>query len=247
MASSNPTPTTTPSSPQPQPQPQPADSCKVRAPHTYPLDRRSDPMAHYPDDEAEERLHGLAVAPVPPNEGGGLLGAMELRLVSPAAPATNGGNNGEGENGGRGGGSPKHGVEGAAAAAAVPVGIPEVPVPKSYKRLRAFLMCCVTWSATLQSCLGPFFPIHMRERFNASAILIGGVFAALSISQSIVGPFIASISHRIGRANTLRLGILICVTGGLIFSIDQIWAFYLSRILQVRRSFNFFSARSMVN
>lgn len=113
-----------------------------------------------------------------------------------------------------------------------------VPANPGYKRLRSFLIVCVIWSATLQSCLGPFFPIHMKERFGSSSIKIGGVFAVLSISQSLVCPFIAALSRRIGRANTLRLGILISIAGGLVFSIDQIWAFYLARILQVRTYFS---------
>lgn len=105
----------------------------------------------------------------------------------------------------------------------------------------------------------------MRERFHASALEIGGIFAVLSITQvrttrietipvsrsnrnqptahhthtanpqSIVSPFIAAISRRLGRANTLRLGILLSIVGGFIFSVDRVWAFFLARALQVGR------------
>lgn len=54
-----------------------------------------------------------------------------------------------------------------------------------------------------------------------------------TVNQSIVSPFIAPISRRLGRANTLRLGILLSIIGGLIFSIDRVWAFFLARALQV--------------
>lgn len=136
----------------------------LRVPHTHHLNRHSEPH----EDREEAGLIGLRSppVPVPPEQGGGLLGAIELKLAASPAAATNG-----------------HGEEETGMAVAEDEGIPTVPLLPGYKRLRAFLMVCVTWSATLQSCLGPFFPIHMRQRFGASAFEIGAIFAVLSVSQ----------------------------------------------------------------
>jgi hypothetical protein len=168
--------------------------------------------ARSPERRHDEEAGGGVVlpVPVPPGEGRELLAAaIEVRVMPP---------------------SPAVLTPAPSSEKGVAIVVPELP---GYSRLRGFLMMCVTWSATLQSCLGPFFPIHMREKFDASALMIGGVFAVLSIAQSLVCPFIAALSRRIGRANTLRLGIILSIAGGLTFSLDRIWAFYLARILQV--------------
>ena len=107
-----------------------------------------------------------------------------------------------------------------------------IPAPPSAQALRAFLMTCVAWSATVTTCLGPFFPLYMKEKFNASTTLIGLCFSVLALMQFVTSPFVMPISRRITRLNSLRGGLLISIAGTLIFGlVDRVPGFIIGRII----------------
>lgn len=109
---------------------------------------------------------------------------------------------------------------------------PMIPAPPPAKALRAFLMTCVAWSATVTTCLGPFFPLYMKENFNASTTLIGLCFSVLALMQFVTCPFVMPISRRINRLNSLRFGLLASVAGALLFGlVNRIPGFIIGRII----------------
>ena len=102
----------------------------------------------------------------------------------------------------------------------------------SFRLLRAFLMMCVAWSATVTTCLGPFFPLYMKETHGASTTLVGLCFSVLALSQFIFCPLVIPISRRITRLGTLKCGLLISVAGGLLFGLgNSVPAFIVGRLL----------------
>src|SRR6056297_3183471 len=103
----------------------------------------------------------------------------------------------------------------------------------SFWALRAFLCCSITWSAVMTGCLGPFFPLYMKENFQASTTLVGFIFSVTSLVQFLTCPLVAHISHRITRLGSLRLAILILIGGGFIFGLSHHAAGFLAgRLLQ---------------
>lgn len=109
---------------------------------------------------------------------------------------------------------------------------PMIPPPPPAKALRAFLMTSVAWSATVTTCLGPFFPLYMKENFNASTTLIGLCFSVLAMMQFVTCPFVMPISRRINRFNSLRLGLLASVAGALLFGlVNRVPGFIIGRII----------------
>jgi MFS family permease len=106
------------------------------------------------------------------------------------------------------------------------------PQPPSYRLLRAFLMLCVAFSATATTCLGPFFPLYMDEKFNASTTLTGVCFSVLAFSQFLVCPFVVPLSRRITRLGTLKAGLVVSIAGGLLFGlVDRVPFFIVGRLL----------------
>lgn len=106
------------------------------------------------------------------------------------------------------------------------------PATPSFRLLRAFLMMCVAWSATVTTCLGPFFPLYMKETHGASTTLVGLCFSVLALSQFIFCPLVIPISRRITRMGTLKAGLLISVAGGLLFGLgDSVPFFIIGRLL----------------
>jgi len=80
--------------------------------------------------------------------------------------------------------------------------------------------------------IAPILPLY-TETFAASGLAIGLVFAAFSISRSILGPFVGRFSDRFGRKPMILIGLGIFATVSLCYSLAaSIWQLALVRALQ---------------
>ncbi|KAM3568976.1 hypothetical protein VYU27_008909 [Nannochloropsis oceanica] len=104
------------------------------------------------------------------------------------------------------------------------------PTPRM---LRFFITFSITWSATITSCLGPYFPLYVKANFDASSMLIGVIFSMPSIVQFITCPMVSPLSRTFSRLFTLRVGLVVLTAGTLLFGfLDSIPGFVLGRLLQ---------------
>lgn len=80
--------------------------------------------------------------------------------------------------------------------------------------------------------IAPILPLY-AERFAANRFSLGIVFAAFSISRSILGPFVGRLSDWIGRRRILLLGLGgFAVLSALYIATDSLWQMGVVRFLQ---------------
>ena len=86
---------------------------------------------------------------------------------------------------------------------------------------------------TALSILSAFFPVYAQEKFHASSLVVGIVFAAHPIAEIILTPVASMLCRRLGRGAVFRLGLLIIAAGTAMFGFGKsIAVFIAARILE---------------
>lgn len=80
--------------------------------------------------------------------------------------------------------------------------------------------------------IAPILPLY-ADTFGASGVAIGFVFAAFSISRSLLGPWVGRFSDRVGRKRILLLGLSAFTLISVLYALAaSIWELALFRFLQ---------------
>jgi len=86
---------------------------------------------------------------------------------------------------------------------------------------------------TALSVLSAFFPVYAQEKFHASSLLVGVIFAAHPLTEVVLTPLASFLCRRLGRDVVFRFGLLVISGSIALFGWgDSIEVFLLSRVLE---------------